>query len=240
MKTFPLEAKKREQVGSKNAAQIRRNDYIPCVLYGGSETVHFYAPYKAFKNIVYNPEFFTVNITVDGKQYTTILKEVQFHPVTDKIIHLDFLELTPDKKVTAEIPVKLVGQAAGVKAGGILDQKMKRLKVKALPKNLFERIEINVETLELGKSIKVSDVKFPNVEVLNPPYMPIAATYIPRVVEEVAPAAAVPAEGEAAAAPAAEGGAAAPGAPAAKAGEAEKKPAEGKAAEKKPEGKEKK
>ncbi|HXH18672.1 MAG TPA: 50S ribosomal protein L25/general stress protein Ctc, partial [Chitinophagales bacterium] len=185
MKSLTLEAKQREQLGGKYAAQIRREGFIPCVLYGGSETIHFYAPYNAFRNIVYNPEFFTVNITINGKVYNTLLKEVQFHPVTDKILHLDFLELAPDKKVTAEIPVKLVGQAAGVKAGGILDQKLKRLKVKALPKDLVEHVEINVETLELGKSVKVGEVKIANVEILNPSYMPIAASYIPRVVEEV-------------------------------------------------------
>jgi len=248
MKSLTLEAKQREQVGSKQAAQMRRDGFIPCVLYGGGETIHFYAPYSAFKTIVYNPDFFTININLNGKEYTTLLKEVQCHPVTDKITHLDFLALAPDKKVTADIPVKLVGLAAGVKAGGILDHKMKRLKVKALPKDLIEHIEINVESLELGKSIKVEEVKLANIEILNPSYMPIAASYIPRVIEETPVVAAVPAEGEAAAAPA-EGAAAAPGA-AAKPGEGEKKPAEGKAgekkpaegraAEKKPEGKEKK
>lgn len=241
MKSLTLEAKPREQIGSKHATQLRRDGFIPCVLYGGSETIHFYAPYNAFKNAVYNSDFFTVNITLNGKQYHTILREVQFHPVTDKIIHLDFLELAADKKVTIEIPVKLVGQAAGVKAGGILDQKMKRLKIKTLPKDLVEHIEINVETLELGKSIRVADVKIANVEVLNPPYMPIAASYIPRVVEEAPPAAAVPAEGEAAAAPA-EAAAAAPAgaAAAAKPTESEKKPEAASKADKKPEGKEKK
>ncbi len=235
MKSLTLEAKERKDFGGKQAAQLRREGMIPCVLYGGSETLHFYAPYNSFKSIVYNPEFFTIQITVNGKQYNTLLKEVQFHPVTDKITHLDFLELSPEKKVTAEIPVKLIGQAAGVKAGGILDHKMKRLKVKALPKDLFEHIEINVETLELGKSIKVGDVKFPNVELLNPPYMPIAASYIPRVVEEVKPAAAVVAEGEAAAPGAAPAEGAAPAA-GAKPAEGEKK-AEPAKAEKKPEGK---
>lgn len=232
MKSLTLEATERKGFGSKQAAQLRREGMIPCVLYGGSETVHFYAPYNSFRQIVFNPEFFTIQITVNGKQYNTILREVQFHPVTDKVMHLDFLELSPEKKVTAEIPVKLVGQAAGVKAGGILDQKMKRLKVKALPKDLVEHIEIDVAALELGKSIRVSEVKLANIEILNPDYMPVAATYIPRVVEEVKPAAGV-AEGVAAAAPAE--GAAAPAA-GAKPAEGEKK-AEPAKAEKKPEAK---
>lgn len=223
MKSITLEATPREQLGSKNAAQMRRDGFIPCVLYGGSETVHFYAPYIAFKNIVFNPEFFTINISVNGKQYNTLLKEVQFHPVSDKVTHLDFLELAPDKKVSAEIPVKLVGQSPGVKAGGILEQKVRKLKVRALPKDLIEHIEINVDTLELGKSIRIEDLKFDNIEILNPHYMPVASTHLPRVVVETKPEAVA----TTAAAPAA--GAAAPAE-----GDKKAEPAKG---EKKPEGK---
>lgn len=233
MKSLTLEGTERAERGTTLANRMRRAGSIPCVIYGGSETVHFQAPYNAFQKIVFNPDFFTVKITVNGKEYTTIVKEVQFHPVTDKITHIDFLELTENKKVTAEIPVKLHGQSAGVRAGGVLDQKMRKLKVKAFPKDLVEQIDINIETLELGKSIKVADIKVANVEILNVPYLPIVATYIPRAVEEKPVAAAVTTE---AAAPAAEG--------AAKAGEGDKKgdakAAAGKApakAEKKPEAK---
>ncbi len=233
MKSLTLEGAERTEIGGKHARQYRRDGFVPCVIYGRGETVHFHAPYNAFQKIVYNPEFFTVTITVNGKEYSTILKEIQFHPVTDKISHIDFLELDPAKKVTAEVPLKLIGQAAGVKAGGKLDQKMRKLKIRALPKDLIEHVEINVENLELGKSIKVEEVKIPNVEILNIGYLPIAATYIPRVVEEKPAAAAV----EGAVAPA-EGAAAAPAA-GAKPAEGEKK-AEAKPeakAEKKPEGK---
>lgn len=236
MKSLTLEGTERTERGTTLANRMRRAGSIPCVIYGGSETVHFQAPYNAFQKIVFNPDFFTVKITVNGKEYTTLVKEVQFHPVTDKITHIDFLELAENKKITAEIPLKLHGQAAGVKAGGILDQKMRKLKVKALPKDLIEHIDINVETLELGKSIKVSDIKIANVEILNQPYLPIAATYVPRAVEEKPAAATVTTEG-AAAAPAAEGAAKAEGDK--KAGDAKaaagKAPA--KAAEKKPEAK---
>ena len=231
MKSLTLEGTERKELGGKYAAKIRRVGLIPCVIYGGSETVHFYAPYNSFHKIVYNPEFFTIVITVNGKEYNTILKEIQFHPTTDRISHIDFLELSADKKVTAEIPLKLRGLAVGVKDGGVLDQKIRRLKVRALPKDLMEHIEINIENLQLGKSIRIADIKLENIDILHPSYMPVAATYIPRVVEETPVAAAVPAEGEAAAP--AEGESAA--------GEGEKK-AEGKAEAKaeKPEGKEKK
>src|SRR5688572_20184349 len=115
MKSLTLEGTERKDFGGKQAQQLRREGMIPCVLYGGSETVHFYAPYNAFRYIVFNPDFFTIQIAVNGKQYNTILKEVQFHVITDKVTHLDFLELSPEKKVTADIPVKLIGQAPGVK-----------------------------------------------------------------------------------------------------------------------------
>lgn len=242
MKSLTLEGTERKQFGSKHAAQFRRDEFIPCVLYGGTETVHFYAPYNAFHKIVYNPDFFTVKVTVHGKEYTTLVREVQTHPVTDRITHIDFLELAPGKKVTAEIPLKLTGQAAGVKAGGVLDQKLRKLKVRAMVNDLVEHVEISVANLELGKSIKVSDIKIPNVEILNLPYFPVASVYIPRVIEEpTAAAAAVPAEG--AAAPAAEGAAPAAGAAPAKPGAEGEKKTEGKPeakAEKKSEGKEKK
>lgn len=227
MKSLTLQGTERTERGTTLANRMRRAGSIPCIIYGGSEVVHFHAPYNAFQKIVFNPDFFTVKITVNGKEYTTLVKEVQFHPVTDKITHIDFLELAENKKVTAEIPIKLHGQAAGVRAGGVLDQKMRKLKVKAFPKDLVEHIDINIETLELGKSIKVGDVKVSNAEILNVPYLPIVATYVPRAVEEKPAAAAVTTE--AAAAPAAEGAKPAEGA-------AGKAPA-GKAPEKKPEAK---
>lgn len=207
MKSLTLEGTERTDKGTTLANRMRRAGSVPCVIYGGGETVHFSAPYNAFTKIIYNPDFFTVKITVGGKEYNTLVKDVQFHPVTDKITHIDFLELNDSKKVTAEIPVKLHGQAAGVKAGGVLDQKMRKLKIKALPKDLIEHLDINVETLELGKSIKVSDVNIANVEILNQPYLPIVATYVPRAVEEkpagpaaVTTEAAAPAAGDAKAA----------------------------------------
>ena len=234
MKSLTLEGTPRTERGTTLANRMRRAGSIPCVIYGGGETVHFHAPYNAFTKIVYNPDFFTIKITVNGKEYNTLLKDIQFHPVTDKITHIDFLELAADKKVTAEIPLKLHGQAPGVKAGGVLDQKMRKLKVKALAKDLLEHIDINIDTLELGKSIKVGDIKVENVEILNASYLPIVATYVPRAVEEKPAATTVTTE---AAAPAAEGAKPAEGA--AKAGDAKaaagKAPA--KAAEKKPEAK---
>ncbi len=239
MKSLTLEGTERTERGTTLANRMRTAGSVPCVIYGGGETVHFHAPYNAFTKIVYNPDFFTIKITVNGKEYNTLLKEIQFHPVTDKITHIDFLELAADKKVTAEIPLKLHGQAPGVKAGGVLDQKMRKLKVKAFAKDLMEHIDINIDTLELGKSIKVGDIKVENVEILNATYLPIVATYIPRVVEEKPVAAVVTTEGAAAAAPAAEG-AAKPAEGAAKPGDA-KAAAGGKApaktAEKKPEAK---
>lgn len=216
MKSLTLQGTERTEKGTTLANRMRRAGSVPCVIYGGGETIHFSAPYNAFQKIVFNPDFFTVKITVGGKEYNTIVKDVQFHPVTDKITHIDFLELQDSKKVTAEVPVRVHGQAAGVKAGGVLDQKLRKLKIKALPKDLVDQVNINVETLELGKSIKVSDLSLDNVEILNQPYLPVVGTYLPRAAEEK-PAAAAAVTTEAAA-------------PAADAKAAEAKPAAGKEA----------
>ena len=224
MKSLTLEGNVRDQFGSTQSQRLRRENLVPCVIYGGSETVNFHAPYNTFQKIVYNPEFFTIKITVDGKEYNTIIKEAQFHPVTDKIMHIDFLELNPGRKVTAEIPVKLVGQSVGVKEGGKLIQKIYKMKIKAYPQDLIEQIEVKVENLDKGKSIRVADVKLENIEILNSSHNPIASVEIPR-------AAAVTDTAAAGAAPAAAAK------PAAGAKPAEEKKAEPAKAEKKPEAK---
>lgn len=180
MKSLKLEGTLRTDTGKTAANQLRKNEEVPCNLYGGADNITFSAPLSAFNHLVYNPDFFTVEVVVDGKSYNTIIKEIQFHPVSDRILHVDFLELVPGKAVVSEIPVSLVGLAMGVRNGGKLMQKLRTLKVKATPENLVEKIEINVEKLRLGKSIKVRDVKVEGMEVLNPGPVPVASVEIPR------------------------------------------------------------
>ncbi|GIV33878.1 MAG: 50S ribosomal protein L25 [Chitinophagales bacterium] len=198
MKSLTLEGTLREETGTRKARKYRREGFVPCAIYGRGETLHFYAPYNAFQKIIYTPEFFTVTVKIGAKEYNTILREAQFHPVTDRLLHADFLELEQTRKVTTEVPVKLVGQPAGVKAGGKLDQKMRKLKIRALPQHLLEYIEVNVEPLEVGKSIRVQDIKMPNIEILNAGYLPVATVYATRTADKAgAPASATPAAGAA-------------------------------------------
>ena len=140
---------------------------MPCNLYGGEENLSCYAPYNSFLKLVYTPEFQIVELNIEGKKFRVIIQEIQFHPVTDKIIHIDFLELTGGSKLTAEIPIKLVGHAVGEAEGGKVQQRLRKLKIKCLPKKLVEHIEVNVEHLELGKSVKVRELNLEEMEILT-------------------------------------------------------------------------
>jgi large subunit ribosomal protein L25 len=180
MKTRTIEGQLRSDLGKKATRQLRSEEKVPCVIYGGADTVSFSAPVKAFKSLVYTADFQLAQINVNGKTYKCILKDKQFDVVTDELAHVDFLELVEDKKVVATLPLKLVGQSAGVKAGGKLVVKMKALKVKALPKDLRENIEVNIDDLELNSNIRVEDVKVENLEILNSPRIPIASVVMTR------------------------------------------------------------
>lgn len=180
MTSLQLEGTKRTDTGKAAAKQLRDNDQVLCNLYGGEDNVSFSAPLNAFNALVYSPDFFTVEVTVDGKTYNTIIKEIQFHPVTDRIQHVDFLELVPGKPVIANIPIALKGLAMGVRNGGKLVQKMRTLKVKATPDKLVEKIELNVEKLRLGKSLKVKDIIADGLEVMVSASIPVASVEIPR------------------------------------------------------------
>jgi large subunit ribosomal protein L25 len=175
MKTITIEGQLRTDIGKKATRQYRSQDLVPGVIYGGAQEVNFVAPATAFKALVYTSEFQLAKVTVDGKSYTCIMKDLQFDKVYDKLTHIDLLELVDDKAVVANLPVKYVGSAAGVKAGGRLITKMKTLKVKTLPKFLKSAIEVDVTNLELNSNIRVEDVKLENMEVVNSPRIPMAS-----------------------------------------------------------------
>ena len=196
MKTITIEGQLRTESGKKATRQLRSQQLVPCVIYGGKKEVNFSAPAAAFKDVVYTSEFMLTEIKVDGTTYRCILKDLQFNKVTDLLNHIDFLELVDDKKVIATLPIKFVGTPAGVKAGGKLVTKMKSLKIKALPKDLKENIEVDITALELNANIRVEDVKMNNVEILNSPRIPIASVTMTRQLkqeEASAPKAAAPA-----------------------------------------------
>jgi large subunit ribosomal protein L25 len=184
MKTITIEGHLRTDHGKKAARQIRSQENVPAVIYGGAQEVNFYASAKAFKPLVYTGEFQIAEITVDGKNYRCILKDLQFDKVTDALIHLDLLELVDDKKVVATLPLKFVGTSVGVKEGGKLVIKIKSLKVKALPKDLVETINVDITNLVLNGNIRVEDVKAPGLEIMNSPRIPIASVVMTRQLKQ--------------------------------------------------------
>ena len=192
MKTITIEGQLRTEYGKAATRQLRSQELVPGVIYGGAQEVNFVASAKTFRPLVYTPNFQLADVQVDGKTYRCILKDLQFDKVSDELIHVDLLELVEDKKVVATIPVKYTGTATGVKAGGRLITKMKSLKVKTFPKHLKEQIEVNVDNLEIGGNIRVEDVKEDNYEILNSPRIPIVSVVTTRALrqeETAAPAA---------------------------------------------------
>lgn len=167
MKTFELKGTVRTDLGKKATKAERVGDNVPCVLYGGAENTHFTTTISDIRKLIYTPEVFVVNLDIDGKMTKSIMKALQFHPVSDKVLHIDFLQISEDKPVVVELPVKLEGLAEGVKAGGKLALEMRKLKVKGLYTEIPENIVIDVTELGLGKSIQVAKVSVPNLEILN-------------------------------------------------------------------------
>ena len=167
MKSFALKSSVRGALGKKDSKNARRAGLVPCVLYGGKEPVHFSAPEMDFKKLIYTPDVFTVDLSVDGNEYKAVMRDIQFHPVSERLVHIDFQEIAMDKPVVMDIPVKITGTAIGVREGGVLLTKLRKLKVKALPANLPDRIELNVEPLAIGKGIRVGDIVLDKVEILN-------------------------------------------------------------------------
>ncbi len=195
MKTITIEGVLRTESGKKATRQLRSQQLVPGVIYGGNTEVNFSAPATAFKSIVYTSEFMLTEVTVEGKTYRCIMKDIQFNKVTDELIHVDFLELVDDKKVIANLPLKYVGVPVGVKAGGKLVTKMKSLKIKTLPKYLKEFIEVDLSNLELNENIRVENVIADHMEVMNSPRIPIATVTMTRQLkqeEAAAPKAAAP------------------------------------------------
>ena len=167
MKSVEIQGTPRTELGSKYAQAERKAGNVPCVIYGGETPVHFSAPILAFKALVYTPEAKTATITVDGNTVEAVIQDMQFHPVTDALMHIDFIQLVEGKVVTMNIPVVLHGQARGVLNGGKLKMVLRTLSVRALPNEMPESIELNITNLRIGKSIRVSDVVPAGFEILN-------------------------------------------------------------------------
>ena len=184
MKTITIEGHLRTESGKKAARQIRSQENVPAVIYGGATEVNFYASAKAFKPLVYTSEFLIAEVSVDGKKYRCILKDLQFDKVSDLLLHVDLLELVDDKKVVATLPLKFVGASVGVKAGCKLVSKVKAVKVKAYPKDLREFIELDITNLELNANLRIEDIKVPNMEIMNSPRIPVASVVMTRQLKQ--------------------------------------------------------
>lgn len=203
MKSMTINGDLRAAQSKQELKKLRAEGKVPCVLYGGKEQVHFSTPALDFRHLVYTPEVYTVNLNVGGKTYNAVMKDIQFHPVTDSLMHIDFMELFDDKAVSMEIPVKISGNSVGVRAGGILVNKLRKLKVSALPKHLPDFIEVKIDDLNIGDDVRVRDLAVDGVTFLDTPSNVIAGVKTTRAVAAAAPAeAAKPAAGAAAPAPA--------------------------------------
>ncbi len=186
MKTVEIKAFKREDLGKKATQELRKQGNVPSVLYGGEEIVHFYTSRIDFGKLLYTADVHLIDLNVEGKTYKAIIKELQFHPVTDEVIHVDLLQVFEDKPVVMEIPVKLKGLAKGVKAGGKLSLELRKLRVKALVKDLPNELVIDITNLGIGKTIQVGSLDYPNLELLNTKHAVVVAVKVARaaVVEE--------------------------------------------------------
>lgn len=187
MKSITIKGSERESVGKKSTKALRDAGMVPCVIYGGDQPVHFAAEEKAFKSLVYTPNAHTVVIELNsGKKVDVILQDIQFHPVSDKILHIDFYALKDDKEIMMEIPVKVTGTSPGVLGGGVLRLNQRRLKVKALPKNLPDYVEANISELEMGNKLYVTKIETNNFKLLHPDNTVVAQVRISRAAMKAA------------------------------------------------------
>jgi len=180
MKSITIQGTKRESVGKKSTKALRDAELVPCVVYGGSEPMNFSTEEKSFKSLVYTPEAHTVSIEVDGQTIAAVLQDIQFHPLTDRILHADFYRLSDDKPVIMEVPVKITGRARGVVAGGVLRQSYRKLKVKAIPANLPDEIVVDVTPLKIGNKLYVEVLKNDKYTFMHPDNAVVVAVKMSR------------------------------------------------------------
>lgn len=186
MKSIEIIGYKRANLGKSESQRLRAEGLVPCVLYGNGGQEHFYAPLILFREVVYTNEAHFVHLNIEGLECQAILQDIQFHPVSEVIIHADFLRIVEDKKIKMNIPTRIVGQAPGVVKGGTLVRKRRSLKVSALPKDMPDHIDVDVSSLDFHHSVKVTDLNVSAVEFLDPKLSPIVVVEVPRAVKMAA------------------------------------------------------
>ncbi|MCL4129520.1 UNVERIFIED_CONTAM: hypothetical protein GTU68_048076 [Idotea baltica] len=180
MKTIELNANTRESLAKSTTKKLRKEGKVPGVIYRNDQASHIYMDYAAAKKILFTADTYLVKLNLDGTVRDAIVREAQYHPVTEKVIHLDLMAVADDKPITLDLPIKLIGSPAGVKEGGKLVPKLRRLTVKGLVSKLPESISIDVSELKLGSTIKVGDAKIEDLDVVTPPTAAVASVEIPR------------------------------------------------------------
>ncbi|MCP3930476.1 MAG: 50S ribosomal protein L25 [Bacteroidetes bacterium] len=186
MKSVTINGSIRKEVGKKAAKAVRREEKIPCVVYGGDQVKHFSTDFNSVRALIYTPEFKLAEINLDGETYRCIVKDVQFHPVTDKIVHIDFLNLVDGYAAKIQIPIHFKGVSPGVTMGGVLSQKLRHITIKTTPENIMDEFLLDISNLEIGQSIRVRDIELDeSFQILNPPGMPIATVNVPRALVTV-------------------------------------------------------
>lgn len=168
MKKLSIKVEKRKELGKKSSKQLRAQEQVPCVMYGGEDIIHFHAHENNFRKLIYTDQVHLVELDIEGKTLNAVLKEIQFHPVTDSILHIDFVQVFEDKPAIVTLPVKLVGTSEGILAGGKLRQRRRTIKVKGLVKDMPEVLEIDITHLNIGDVTKIGDLSYPNLEILDP------------------------------------------------------------------------
>lgn len=184
MKTVSLSGSLRENVGKKDAKKHRKEGKVPCVLYGGKEQTHFIAEEKDFKKILFTPEVYIINLNIDGKEISAILQDIQYHPVTDRILHVDFLEVLAGKPVTIAIPIQMEGTAPGAIKGGRLLKKIRKITVKALVEDLPDQVVVDISKLDIGDKIRVKDLSEDKLAFLDNPNAIVVGVFSARTVVE--------------------------------------------------------
>jgi large subunit ribosomal protein L25 len=168
MKSIEINCSLRTDLGKKSSKELRKAKNVPCVLYGGKENIHFFSHENNFTKLIFTPDAHLVLINVEGKTYKAVLKDIQYHPVSDKIIHIDFTEVADDKKIQIGIPISVHGDSEGVKAGGKLRIRMRKILVRGLAKDIPEVLPIDISPLKIHDSVKVGDLSFDNIELIDP------------------------------------------------------------------------
>lgn len=184
MKSIAISGSPRKNVGKRDAKELRYEGKVPAVLYGGKTQTHFAVSATDLKGLVYTPDVHFVDLEVSGVKTSVVLQDIHFHPLTEQILHIDFMQLDDKKPVVMEIPVKLTGTSPGVKTGGKLIQKLRKLRVKALPKNMPQYVEVSIELLEVGNSVQVAELKFDNIKITNNPEDTIVSVIISRALKQ--------------------------------------------------------